>query len=64
MGWQKSSAYNRRALVEATISRYKRVFGRGLRSRDPNAQHTEAMMGVVILNHISKLGRPITERSG
>jgi hypothetical protein len=64
MGWQKSSGYNRRALVEATISRYKRIVGPGLRSRDPAAQDTEAMMGVDVLNHMFKLGRPITERIG
>ena len=27
MGWQKNSGYNRRALAEAAISRYKRVIG-------------------------------------
>ena len=64
MAWQKASGYNRRALVEATISCYKRIFSPGLRSRDPDAQHTEAMMGVDILNQMSKLGRPITERIG
>jgi hypothetical protein len=64
MGWQKSSGYNRRALVEATISRYKRIVGPGLRSRNPAAQDTEAMMAVHVLNHMFKLGRPITERIG
>jgi hypothetical protein len=33
MGWQKASGYNRRALAEATIGRFKRVIGDGLRSR-------------------------------
>jgi len=37
MAWQKSSGYNRRTLVEASMSRYKRVIGPGLRSRDPAA---------------------------
>ena len=32
MGWQKASGYNWRALVEADISRWKRVIGRALRS--------------------------------
>src|ERR671938_736919 len=36
LGWQKASGYNRRALAEAAMSRYKRVIGDGLRSRtDP-----------------------------
>ena len=64
MAWQKSSGYNRRALVEATMSRYKRVVGPGLRSRDPAAQKTEAKMGVDVLNHMFSLGRPVTERIG
>src|SRR3954453_4888054 len=33
MGWQKASGYNRRALAEATIGRFKRVIGDGLHSR-------------------------------
>ncbi|MBD0275042.1 MAG: hypothetical protein ICV73_24335, partial [Acetobacteraceae bacterium] len=33
MGWQKASGYNRRALAEAAVSRYKRVIGDALRSR-------------------------------
>ncbi|MBL6458889.1 hypothetical protein JMJ55_26525 [Belnapia sp. T6] len=33
MGWQKVSGYNFRALVEADISRLKRIIGDGLRTR-------------------------------
>ena len=33
MGWQRASGYNWRALVEADISRWKRVIGDGLRSQ-------------------------------
>lgn len=62
MNWQRASGYNRRALVEASISRYKRIIGPKLKSRHPDAQHTEAMMGVNILNQMFSLGRPITER--
>ncbi|MGI9449714.1 MAG: IS5 family transposase [Geminicoccaceae bacterium] len=62
MAWQKSSGYNRRALVEATMSRYKRIIGPGLRSRNPAAQKNEAMMSVDVLNHMIKLGKPVTER--
>ena len=64
MAWQKSSGYNRRALVEATMSRFKRIIGPGLRSRDQPAQKTEAMIGVDVLNHMFSLGRPVTERIG
>lgn len=62
MAWQISSGYNRRALVEAAMSRYKRIIGPGLRSSDPAIQKTEAMMGADVLNHMFKLGKPVTER--
>lgn len=38
IGWQKASGYNYRALVEADISRYKRVIGGALRSRTVRAE--------------------------
>jgi hypothetical protein len=34
MNWQKASGYDRRSKVEAAISRYKRVIGEALRSRE------------------------------
>ena len=37
MGWQRASGYNWRALVEADISRWKRVIGDGLRFADGRA---------------------------
>ena len=36
-GWQAASGYNRRALVEAQIGRYKRVIGNALRSHTEEA---------------------------
>ncbi|MGI9433946.1 MAG: hypothetical protein ACR2Q4_03805, partial [Geminicoccaceae bacterium] len=51
-------------LLEATISRNKRIIGPGLRSRDPDTQHTEAMIGVDIFNHMYKFYRTITEQIG
>jgi hypothetical protein len=41
MAWQKASGYNWRALVEADISRFKRVIGDGLRSRTDRRRATE-----------------------
>jgi len=58
MGWQKASGYNYRALVEADISRYKRVIGGTLRSRTDARQATEVAIGVRALNRMLKLGRP------
>ena len=58
MGWQKASGYNRRALVEATIGRFKRVIGDGLRARTDQHQATEINLAVAVLNRMLELERP------
>ena len=62
LGWQKNSGYNRRALAEAAISRYKRVIGDALRSRTDRRRATEAAIGVHVLNRMLELGRPESVR--
>ena len=62
MAWQKASGYNRRALVEATISRYKRLIGDALRSHTAGRQATEVAIAVVVLNRMLELGRPESVR--
>jgi hypothetical protein len=61
-GWQKASGYNRRALVEATIGRFKRVIGDGLRSRTDQRQATEMTVAVAVLNRMLELGHPKSVR--
>ncbi|WP_157033721.1 hypothetical protein [Belnapia moabensis] len=58
MGWQRASGYNWRALVEADISRWKRVIGDGLRSQTDGRQATEMAIAAKVLNHMLKRGRP------
>jgi len=58
MAWQKASGYNWRALVEAEISRFKRVIGDGLRSRTDQRRASEAAIAVSVLNRMLDLGRP------
>ena len=58
MGWQKASGYNWRALVEADVSRWKRVIGDGLRSRTDGRQATEVAIAADVLNRMLDLGRP------
>ena len=58
MAWQKVAGYNWRALVEADISRFKRVIGEGLRSRTDQRRATEAAIAVNALNRMLELGRP------
>ena len=58
MAWQKAAGYNWRALVEADVSRFKRVIGNGLRSRAARRRATEVAMAVKALNRMLELGRP------
>ncbi|MGI4940076.1 MAG: IS5 family transposase [Janthinobacterium lividum] len=58
MGWQAASGYNWRALVEADVSRFKRVIGDGLRSRTDRRRATEVAIAVGVLNRMLDLGRP------
>jgi hypothetical protein len=58
MGWQRASGHDWRALVEADVSRWKRVIGDGLRSRTHGRQETEAAIAAEVLNRMLELGRP------
>jgi hypothetical protein len=58
MGWQRSSGYNWRALVESDVSRWKRVIGDGLRSQTDGRQATEVAIAADVLNRMLDLGRP------
>ncbi len=58
MGWQRASGYSWRALVEADVSRWKRVIGDGLRSRTDGRQATEVAIAADVLNRMLDLGRP------
>ena len=58
MGWQRASGYNRRALVEADVSRWKGVIGDGLRSQTDERQATEVAIAADVLNRMPDLGRP------
>ena len=58
MGWQRTSGYNWRALVESDISRWKRVVGDGLRFQTGGRQATEVAIAAEALNRMLDLGRP------
>ena len=62
IGWQKASGYTRRALVEAAISRLKRVIGNALRSRTDRRRTTEVAIAIQALNRMLELGRPKSVR--
>ncbi len=62
MGWQKAVGYGRRSLGETAMSRYKALIGRGLRARSLPAQKTEARTGCAVLNRMTRLGMPVSQR--
>ncbi len=56
--WRKESGAHQQARAENAMFRYKRIIGDCLRSRSPERQQTEAMLGVNILNRMTTLGMP------
>jgi hypothetical protein len=62
LAWQKASGYGRRALVETTMGRYKALIGARLKARHPDAQQTEAAIGVVVLNRMLAAACPKSVR--
>jgi hypothetical protein len=62
MGWQKAVDYGRRSLGETAMFRYKALIGRGLRARSPPAQKTEARAACSVLNRMTRLGMPVSQR--
>jgi hypothetical protein len=57
-GWQRTSGYGWRALVESDIARWKRIVGDGLRFQTDGRQVTEVAIAAEVLNRMLELGRP------
>ena len=62
MAWQRASGYNKRAGVESQMARWKGVLGDALRFHTDEAQATEVVIGVAVLNRMLDLGRPNSVR--
>jgi transposase len=62
IGWQRSSGYSRRSLVETAVYRYKTIIGRRLHARTLRNQRTEAKIGCNVLNRMTRLGMPVSVR--
>lgn len=62
MGWQRTSGYNRRSLVETAMFRYKSILGRRLHARSLPNQWVEAKIGCNVLNRMTQLGMPTSLR--
>jgi hypothetical protein len=61
-GWQKAVGYGRRALVETAMFRYKTLIGPTLRARKFEAQQVEARVASSVINRMTHLGMPISQR--
>jgi len=62
LGWQKTVGYGRRSLGETAVFRYKTIIGRGLRARTLPSQKTEARVACSVLNRMTRLGMPVSQR--
>jgi hypothetical protein len=63
LGWQRAVGYRKRSLAETAVSRYKAIIGRGLRARALPRQKTEARAACSVLNRMTRLGMPVSQRS-
>src|SRR3954469_23413205 len=61
-GWQKAVGYGKRALVETAMFRYKALIGPRLSARTLAAQKTEARIACSVINRVTQLGMPISQR--
>jgi Transposase DDE domain len=61
-GWQKAVDYGKRALVETAMFRYKTLIGPRLRARTLSAQKSETRMACAVINRMTQLGMPISQR--
>ncbi len=60
--WRREKGQHRQARAENTFYRYKRIIGSGLRARDPMAQRVEMLAACNLLNWMSELGMPSSEK--
>jgi len=61
-GWQKAMNYGRRSLGEVAMMRYKAVIGRRLHARTLPTQRAEAAAGCKVIDIMTRLGMPVSQR--
>jgi Transposase DDE domain len=61
-GGEKAVGYGKRSLVETAMFRYKVLIGPTLRARKQAAQKSEARIACVVINRMTQLGMPISQR--
>jgi hypothetical protein len=60
--WQDYSDYHYRALIETAMFRYKTIIGEKMFSRNFPAQKVESKIGCLVLNKMTEIGMPISEK--
>jgi len=60
--WRREKKQHQQARAETAFYRYKRSFGSAIRARDPRAQRVEVVTACNLLNWMSSLGRPISQK--
>jgi hypothetical protein len=61
-GWERAVGYGKRSLVETVMFRYKTLIGPTLRARKFGAQQVEARMACAVINRMTQLGMPVSQR--
>jgi len=61
-GWERAVCYGKRSLVETAIFRYKTLIGPTLRARQFAAQQVEARVACSVINRMTQLGMPLSQR--
>ncbi len=62
MAWQKATGYGMRSHAETAMFRYKAIIGSSLRARTLSAQKTETKAACSVLNRMTNLGMPVSQR--
>ena len=62
LGWQRMVNYGRRSLGEVAMMRYKNLICRRLHARSLAAQRAEAAAGCKVINVMTRLGMPVSQR--
>ena len=61
-GWRVSSGCTRQSLAENAVSRFKALFGGKLVARTFESQHVEASVKCAVMNRMTALGMPISQK--
>jgi hypothetical protein len=61
-GWEKAVDYGKRSLVETAMFRYKTLIGPRLRARTLATQKVEARIACAVINRMTQLGMPSSQR--